>query len=266
MPEQRDSISNILWVAVILSLVCALFVSASAVLLRPRQIENREREEKKNILIAADGIFDPKQHTDEDIDRLFEKKVEPKVVDLADSDWYVDPPEGYVQKNATQKPDQCDPVPAGKDFASIRKREKLSYVYLVNDENGRPDQVVLPIRGYGLWSTLYGFISIDLQSLKQGPEHAIVRGLTYYQHGETPGLGGEVDNPDWKNRWQGKHVFDENWNVLIEVTKRITEPEHQIDALSGATITSDGITNMMRYWLGEEGFGPYLKKLHEELR
>jgi Na+-transporting NADH:ubiquinone oxidoreductase subunit C len=265
MPGQRDSISNILKVAVKLCLACAFLVSSSAVLLRPRQTENRKREERKNVLIAADGIFDPKQHTDDDVARLFET-VEVKMVDLAGSDWYVEPPDGYIQKTATQKPEQCDPVPAEKDFASIRKREKLSYVYLVNDENGRPDQVVLPIRGYGLWSTLYGFISIDLQSLKQGPEHAIVRGLTYYQHAETPGLGGEVDNPDWKRRWQGKLVFDENWNVLIEVTKRITEPEHQIDALSGATITSDGVTNMMRYWLGPEGFGPYLKKLHEELR
>ena len=150
MPGQRDSIPHILKVAVSLCLVCALLVSASAVLLRPTQTKNRDREEKKNILIAADGIFDPKQNTDEDIDRLFKKKVEAKLVDLADSDWYVDPPEGYVQKLATQKPDQCDPVPTEKDFASIRKREKLSYVYLVNDENGRPDQVVLPIRGYGL--------------------------------------------------------------------------------------------------------------------
>jgi Na+-transporting NADH:ubiquinone oxidoreductase subunit C len=265
MPGQRDSISHILKVAVSLCLVCALLVSASAVLLRPTQTRNRELEEKKNILIAADGIFDPKQHSNADIDRLFDD-VEVKMVDLADTDWYIEPPEGYNQKNATQKSEQSDPVPADVDVASIRKREKLSYVYLVNDENGRPDQVVLPIRGYGLWSTLYGFISIDLQSLKQGPEHATVRGLTYYQHGETSGLGGEVDNPVWKGRWQGKHVFDKNWNVLIEVTKRVDKPEHQIDALSGATITSDGVTNMMRYWLGPEGFGPYLKKLHEELR
>lgn len=264
MPARRDSIPNILKVAVGLCLVCALLVSASAVLLRPKQTENREREEKKNILIAADGLFDPETNTNNDVTKLFEQ-VEVKLVDLADSDWYVEPREDYDQKRAVQSSEQSDPIPAAADVADVKRREKMAFVYLVNNSSGQPDQVVLPIRGYGLWSTLWGFISIDLQSLKEGPEYATVRGLTYYQHAETPGLGGEVDNPAWKSLWKGKHIFDKDWNVIIEVTKQAND-DSEVDALSGATITSNGVTNMMQYWLGEEGFGPYLQKLHEELK
>ena len=267
---QRDSVPHTIRVAVVLCLVCAMVVSAAAVLLRPRQLDNRAAEERKNILIAADNLFDPvpvsaggKGHTNADIPKLF-ARVEQKVVDLAGSDWYVDQPEGFIQREAMQDKRFSDVVPGSVDFASIKRREKLSNVYLVM-QDGRVDQVVLPIRGYGLWSTLWGFISIDLQTLKEGPEHATVRGLTFYEHKETPGLGGEVDDSDWKRSWNGKHLFDADWNVIIEVAKRTTEPDHQVDALSGATVTSDGVTNMMRYWLGSEGFGPFLQKLQQDL-
>ena len=88
-----------------------------------------------------------------------------------------------------------------------------------------------------------------------------VRGLTYYKHGETPGLGGEVDNQLWKAKWPGKEVYDSDWNVKVEVTKSVTDDTCQVDALSGATLTSNGVTNMLRFWLGSKGFGPYLQQL-----
>ena len=267
MPH-RETKTQILKVAVLLCLVCSSLVSAAAVLLKPRQERNKDRERKKNILIAADGLFDPARHTDADVFPLYDKYIGPegeRIVDLAGTDWYADPPvENYDQRAATRDPALSDPVPPSKDLATIRRREKYSYVYLVEKE-GRLDQVVLPIRGYGLWSTLWGFVSLDAESIRQGPEQIFVRGLAYYEHQETPGLGGEVDNPVWRARWKGKHIYDQNWNVVIEVVKSKTEPDHQVDALSGATITSNGVTNMMRYWFGEEGFQPFVKRLHEEL-
>ena len=119
--------------------------------------------------------------------------------------------------------------------------------------------MVLPIRGYGLWSTLWGFVAIDAQSLKKGPGYVTITGLKYYEQKETPGLGGEVDNPNWRAKWPGKHVYDSNWNVQIEVTKGGSHGEYEVDALSGATITSNGVTNMMQFWFGEDGFRPFLK-------
>ena len=134
-------------------------------------------------------------------------------------------------------------------------------VYRVLDENGDLDSLVLPIEGYGLWKFLYGFIALE-------SDLNTVRGITYYQHGETPGLGGEVDNPRWKQGWVGRKVFDDSGEPKIEVIKGYAGPvetdPYEIDGLSGATLTSRGVTNMIHFWLGENGFGPYLENLAQE--
>ena len=131
-------------------------------------------------------------------------------------------------------------------------------VYRLEGDDGRLEKLILPIEGYGLWSTLYGFIALsdDLRTIE---------GLTYYQHGETPGLGGEVDNPRWKSLWTGRLAFNEEWLPEIEVIKGSAGPPaenpYEVDGLSGATITSRGITEMLKFWLGPDGFGPYLENL-----
>lgn len=255
---QRDSIGHTFKVTIILCLVCSALVSTAAVVLRPFQETNREQFKQQNILVAA-GLWDPKA----DIKELFEQ-VEEKVVDFQ-ADWYAEgvaPQDVHFVKPTKAADGLNEPVPAEKDIASIKRRERYAYVYLVK-KDGRYDQVVLPIRGYGLWSTLYGFLAIDLASLAKGPEQAEIRGLTFYKHAETPGLGGEVDNPNWKALWKGKKAFDDDWSVLIEVAKQ-AKGDYQVDAISAATFTSRGVTNMLRYWLGDDGFGPYLKKLRQE--
>jgi len=147
----------------------------------------------------------------------------------------------------------------GRDIAGLRKREKYSTIYEVR-EGDELQTLVIPVRGYGLWSTLWGFIALDVGQSTDGPEAIVIKGLSFYEHGETPGLGGEVENPLWTGKWPGKRVYDADWNVQIEVSKRATG-DYQVDALSGATITSNGVTNMLQFWLGENGFGPYLKSI-----
>lgn len=263
---QRDSWQKTLLVTVVLCLVCSLLVSAAAVGLRDFQQANKRREMQRNVLVAA-GLFEEGVKVEEAY-----KNVRPAIVDLRTgevmqteaftSQLGLTRLEEYDQRRAAKVEDLSVRLPLTEDVAAIRRREHYAYVFFVKQEN-EPDLIVLPIRGYGLWSTLYGFIALDLGSLQKGPEQAEIRGLTFYEHGETPGLGGEVDNPRWKARWVGKKVFDENWNVVIEVVKSITEKEHQVDALSGATITSNGVTSMLQFWLGEQGFGPFLKRLAE---
>ena len=85
-------------------------------------------------------------------------------------------------------------------------------MYLVRDNAGEIDTLILPIRGYGLWSTLWGFIALE-------EDYNTVVGLGFYSHAETPGLGGEVDNPKWKGQWPGKKVADNAGALKIEVTK-----------------------------------------------
>ncbi|MOA31350.1 Na(+)-translocating NADH-quinone reductase subunit C [compost metagenome] len=116
------------------------------------------------------------------------------------------------------------------------------------------------MRGYGLWSTLYGFLAL------KGDLNTVV-GLGFYQHGETPGLGGEVDNPKWKALWNGKSLFDEQGQLAIQIIKGSVDAQspnasHQVDGLAGATLTSKGVHNLLHFWLGENGFGPFLAKLN----
>ena len=102
---------------------------------------------------------------------------------------------------------------------------------------------------------LYGYLAL-------APDARTIVGITFYQHKETPGLGGEVDNPRWKSLWPGRLAYDERGNPAIRVKKgpagSVEEDPYQVDGLSGATITSRGVTNLLRFWLGDDGFGPYL--------
>lgn len=282
---KRDSRLKTIGVALLLSLVCSVLVSVTAVVLRPRQNRNKELERKKNILLAA-GLYDEKAggvvidgspRPQLSIPDLFEKSterpyVESQIINLETGEPIDEETkeqieaafgslEKYDQKKAANNPAFSETIGGGKDVANVKRRENYSFVYLVRKPDGALDQVILPIRGYGLWSTLWGFIALD-------SDLVTIRGITYYQHGETPGLGGEVDNPNWKAQWRGKQAFEDG-EVAIRVIKGSVDEgtenaEHKIDGLSGATITSKGVTNMLQYWLGEEGFGPFLDRLRKK--
>ncbi len=258
----RDSVKQTFLVAVLLCLVCSLLVSSSAVGLRSLQEDNKRTEKQKNILIAA-GLFDPDQHSKGDVEEMF-KQVAPIIIDL-DTGEEISKEEyanlkDYDQKQASKKPELSQEIEAGKDIAGIKRRERYSYIYIVK-EDGKAKKYILPIRGYGLWSILWGFVAVDAQSLKQGPEHLAITGLKYYDQKETPGLGGEVDSDTFLKAWSSgeKQIYDANWNVKIHLTKSQADGAYEVDALSGATITSNGVTNMMQYWFGEEGFRKFLK-------
>lgn len=263
---KRDSIANTFIVAGGLCIVCSLLVSASAVFLRNQQQKNIELDRKRNILIAA-GIADAR--TDgETVERLFKDRIDDIIVDLETGEdvtsEYNDPSD-FDQAKASKDPDTNKVLDKSEDIASIKRRANRSHVYLVKDESGSSEPIgyVFPVRGYGLWSTLYGFLAVerDMQT---------VTGLTFYQHGETPGLGGEVDNPNWKKLWIGKKIYDADDGsaedlpeVQLEVVKgAAAEPnlEYKVDGLSGATITSVGVSNLLKYWMGPDGFGNYVNK------
>ena len=168
----------------------------------------------------------------------------------------------YDQRKASADPMMSVELPGGQDIAGISRRANMAPVYLLT-EGDTIKQVVLPVHGYGLWSTLYGFLSLE-------GDFNTITGLRFYEHAETPGLGGEVDNPKWRAKWDGKKVFDEEGNVEIRVVRgyvdeKTANAEHKVDGLSGATLTSNGVTNLLQYWLGDHGFGPYLKNMRTEL-
>ena len=143
-----------------------------------------------------------------------------------------------------------------EDPAGIGRQSNFQIIYLLRTEEGGIDKVVLPVHGYGLWSTLYGFIALEANGND-------IFGLQFYQHAETPGLGAEVDNPRWKTLWAGKKLRDESGNLQITVDKTppAAGPEYHVDALAGATLTSRGVDNLVKFWMGQDGYAPFLSNL-----
>ena len=251
----NDDPKKIIAVAVALCLVCSVMVSAAAIGLRSKQEANKELEKQRNILQVA-GLFDPEAS----IDQIFKRRIEPRVVDLA-AGAFTDAVDAatYDAKLAARDPEQSTALPPAEDIASIKRKANYATIYLVKAaEGGDYETVIIPVHGYGLWSTLYGFLALK-------PDGDEIVGLQFYEHAETPGLGGEVDNPNWRAKWPGKELFGEDGDLEIEIVKSGATGAHQVDGLAGATLTSNGVHNLVRYWAGENGFGPFLKKLSEEL-
>ena len=251
--DPNQSMRKILIVAVSLCLVCSVIVSTASVALRPLQEANKVLDKKRNILLVADLYAE-----DTDIDESFEQ-VEPRLVNL-NSGEFVRGTEDLSFEALTEMNDAAIPVaiPPESDVAKIKKRAEEIIVYLVRDEDGIRS-IILPVYGRGLYSTLYGFIALN-------PDGNTIQGVSFYDHRETPGLGGEITNPTWLAKWQGKQVYNEKKQLRLAVIKGSVDPNspaalHQIDGLSGATLTSRGVSNLMTYWLGEQGFERFLNKL-----
>jgi len=252
----RNSVGYTLIFAAIICAVCAIMVSGSAVMLKERQEINAAISKQKKVLEVAGLAAAGESLTQAEVERLFEN-IEPVLIDLVSGEEVAsEDPGAFDQQKAKKIPATSREAPDNR--ASVFRLPHQALIYRVLDEGGRVQKVVLPIEGYGLWGTLYGLIALSADT-------TTVEGLTYYEHKETPGLGGEVDNPRWKALWVGRQVFDAQWQPKIRVIKgragTAVETPYQVDGLSGATITSRGVTNMLDLWLGEHGFGPYLEKL-----
>lgn len=254
---QRNPLYTLLF-ATAVCIVCAVVVSAAAVSLKRRQEANATLEKQRNVLMAAGFVEADEKIDAAEVQRRFER-FRMVVIDLATGEEAPDiDPHTFDQLKAAKDPATSEKAPAND--ARVRRLPNHALVYEVLDERGGLEMVVLPIEGYGLWSTLYGFIALqsDLDT---------IRGITFYQHGETPGLGGEVDNPRWKSKWVGRKAFGAGGEPQIEVIKGRTGPPeeepYQVDGLSGATLTSRGVTNLLHFWLGENGFGPFLDRLKQ---
>jgi Na+-transporting NADH:ubiquinone oxidoreductase subunit C len=265
----NDSLEKTFAVAVALCLVCAVLVSFGAVALKPMQVYNKSLDMKKNILDVA-GLLE----AGADIDKAFSERIEPKLVDL-ETGSYVDnmDADAYDQRKAAKDPAQSIAIPKAKDLAHIRVKAKVAKVFLVKDGE-KIKSIILPVSGYGLWSTLYGFLSLD-------SDGQTVQSINFYDQAETPGLGGEVVNPKWRALWKGKKVYAETeqhsfdkgsvegadfGEAALHLIKGVVDnnkPEaiYEVDGLAGATLTSTGVTNLVRYWMSEEGFAKYLNKV-----
>ncbi len=263
MSKPKSNNTKTISVALTLCLVCSVLVSAAAVGLKPAQVENARLDRNKNILVAA-GMFDPASDTNEDVAERF-KDFDVEIVDLNKGNYLdddalksvgIDDRNAYDASQATKNQALSDDLGAN-DPASIGRKPKYAKVYVKNDDAGQPELVVLPIQGYGLWGTIYGFLTLE-------SDMNTIKGISFYEHKETPGLGARIEEPEWRATWSGIHSYDENGNVATGVTKAGNPKENWIDGISGATLTSRGVSNMIQFWLGEQGYKPYLDALREQ--
>ena len=248
---KKESVGRTFAVIGVLCLVCSVVVSGAAVLLKPTQQLNKALDVQTNIVAVAG--FGRK-----DVAENYERFIDAKLLDLATGEFSDKPVAGYDQRVAAKEPKSSIKLDSSEDPASIRRRANLVPVYMANDEDGNLDSIILPIHGQGLWSTMYAFIAV-------APDGNTIKGITYYDQGETPGLGGEVENPSWRAQFVGKKLYDENGKPAIKIVKggAPADAPSSVDGLSGATLTSKGVQQTFEFWLGDKGFGPFLTKVRE---
>ncbi|KPA22481.1 Na(+)-translocating NADH-quinone reductase subunit C [Shimia sp. SK013] len=244
-----DSVGKTIFIAVTLCLVASMIVSATSVALRPLQEQNKLKDKQANVLQVA-GLYEDGMDVIEGF-----SVFEPQVLEL-ETGMFTDAFDAASFDDRAAASDPELSVRLTNDPAGIGRKAQFVTVYLLRNDDGSLDKVILPIHGYGLWSTLYGFIALE----ENGND---IFGLQFYDHGETPGLGAEIDNPRWKAQWNGKKLSDDDGTLQITVAKS-TPPagaDYHVDALAGATLTSVGVDNLVRFWMGEAGFAPFLENL-----
>jgi len=251
--SNKETFGKTIGVVLAVCLVCSIIVAGSAVGLRETQLANKAKDKQNNILAVA-GL-----QTDKTNKEIFASNIQTRLVDLSSGNFAegVDAAD-YDQRKASKDPQQSVKLSAKENVASIGRVANLATVYLVSDDQGKLQRLILPVHGAGLWSTMYAFVAVKTDG-------NTIAAITYYEQGETPGLGGEVENPRWVKLWPGKELFDAQGKPAIRVVKGDVAPDskHEIDALSGATLTSAGVEHTFTFWFGEQGFGPFLNKFRQ---
>jgi Na+-transporting NADH:ubiquinone oxidoreductase subunit C len=243
----NDSAGKTLVVALLVALASSLVVSFTAVTLKPLQVANLERERQARLAAMIATL----PGMEEILREAGAESLEVRVVDLSTGTYATDiDPATYDQRAAAADPDLSQALSPDTDIAGLKRRANFAPVYLIGSA-GAPALVVLPVHGSGYQSTLYGYLALE-------GDANTVAGLTFYEQGDSPGMGARVEEAEWQALWAGKSIADETGRILIAVVQGKATGPYQVDGISGATRTSDGVTNLLQFWLGENGFGPFL--------
>lgn len=216
--------SYVIIYAAIITITCSLILASSANLLKPRQQENIQLDMRKNILYSAGLMEAGKEYQRNEVLKLYDENIKSMVITKAG------------EEVSDKTVDQLDP----------KKDVDLLPVFY-SQKNGEISSYILPIAGKGLWSTIYGYLALQ-------PDANTVVGITFYKHGETPGLGGEIEKDWFKNNFIGKKIFSPDGELLSvtivkgKVAELIPEGEqyHYVDGISGSTLTGKGLNNFLK--------------------
>lgn len=239
MPE-RESIAKTLGVAAGVAFVCALLVSSAVYWLRPIQLASSSIGYTRAVLEAS-GTLDPNG-------ALSDREVVERFLDF----------EVLVVDLQTQAITRS--VDAGSyDFRAEIESGEPGYmpIYLAFEDDALAT-VVLPFFGRGMWSTIYGMLALE-------DDYSTIRGIAIYEHGETPGIGDRIQNPDWLAKWRGKRLYDARGALRFRIPPG-ADPDSEfygVDSITGATVTATSVGRAIARWFGGEAYGPALASLRE---
>ena len=256
----KDSSIKAILVVLVTAIICSSLVSAAVVVLRPIQLNNQLLDRSRNImaltgLLPAGGVLE-----DDEMLELF-KSLDTRMVDIDAGRFETDlDPNTFDVRRAANDPELGVAVPGNEDLASIGRRSRYATVYMVwNDDE--LDRVILPVRGTGMWSMLYGYIALE-------SDFTTIAGMSFYEQNETPGLGDQITHAHWLEQWRGKQVYDDQGEPRFNVSEGAVDPgsvhaRFQVDALTGATVTANSVTGLVRYWFGPHGYHDVLEHMKE---
>ncbi len=257
---RKDSPQKAILVVVLTALVCSSLVSAAVIILRPIQLNNLLLERSRNVINLTGLLADEQMPGDRETLELY-RSLDARIVDLDSASFagHIDA-QTFDKRKAARDPETSVEIPAGADLANLGRRARHAPVYLVWRE-GEFDRIILPMRGTGMWSMLYGFIALE-------SDLNTIAAAVFYEQNETPGLGDQITRPDWIAQWKGRRIFDSQGHPQFAVSEGVVEAGssvavHQVDALTGATVTANAVTQLVHYWFGPHGYRDFLAALRE---
>ncbi len=229
----QQSNTYVITFSVILTVVLGLLLSGTAQLLGPRQKEAIALDQKKQIL----GAVIPGEQIDamspEEVKAFYANRIASTVVDA----------NGNVIEGTS-----AEAVDVAKNYKKpVDQRYFPVYIFHEEGDSTKVNSYIFPLYGAGLWDAIWGYLALDT-------DMNTVAGITLAHAGETPGLGARITEPGVQERFEGKKIFDESGKlVAIEMQKGegkdYSSNPHQVDGMSGATITALGVNNMLKNYL-----------------
>ncbi|MGI9342059.1 MAG: Na(+)-translocating NADH-quinone reductase subunit C [Gammaproteobacteria bacterium] len=249
----NDSPAKAVLVVLGTALVCSLLVTTAAVTLKPIQQAYKDLE-RNRFIVGISGLVEPgAELADAEVVDVFQD-LEVRLVDIDAGrfDQRMNPLT-FDQRQAASDPELGVDIPTDLDAAGLGRRSRLATVFIVGDPNS-PERIILPIRGQGMWSTIYAYLALD------GDLNSIAE-VTFYEQGETAGIGDKILDPGWQSGWRGRTLFDANGVLAFRVAAGAATTPNDVDAIAGATQTTNGVTAMVQYWFGPHGYKPFLENL-----
>lgn len=243
----NESRAKTLIMAFLVSAICAALVSGAAVYLRPIQAANRAAETSARIEALVRGI--------PGMAALLEQSggtLSTVVIDL-DRGAAAGDLEPDMLETVLADPANWTALDASADLAGLGHRPDYAQIFLLREGNGI-SLVLLPISGQGYGGRIDAILALrgDMNT---------VAGIAVTRHAETPGLGARIEEAAWQARFPGTQIRDESGIIRFRVARGVSSTTHEVDGITGATRTGDGITRMVRFWLGPDGYGPLIRAI-----